>query len=201
MDGLGTRAGAAADADFSQRVCAYLRKSRKDRDTDWDGNKLSDEDILARQQQLCDDLASRNGLVIAHYYRDVKSGETLAVRPYAGEDTLEGRMGWLTRKTARELAASYLDTYLQAFPGKPGSLLESIQGQLRSLVESKDMLSFCTYCGRPISPSSIPQTHDSYACKYALYRRKGDMVAALESYGVAGEKAADDLLYRRAPTR
>ena len=83
MDGLGTRAGAAADADFSQRVCAYLRKSRKDRDTDWDGNKLSDEDILARQQQLCDDLASRNGLVIAHYYRDVKSGETLADRPEA----------------------------------------------------------------------------------------------------------------------
>ncbi len=124
-----------------------------------------------------------------------------AVRPYAGEDTLGGRMGWLTRKTARELAASYLDTYEQAFPGKPGSLLESIQGQLRSLVESKDMLSFCTYCGRPISPSSSTQAHDSYACKYALYRRKGDMVAALESYGVDGEKAADDLLYRRAPTR
>lgn len=83
MDKVGRKAGSPPAVDYSQRVCAYLRKSRKDRDTDRYGNKLSDEDILARQQQLCDDLAERNGLVIAHYYRDVRSGETLADRPAA----------------------------------------------------------------------------------------------------------------------
>lgn len=71
------------EADLSTRTCAYLRKSRKDRTVDLDGRELTDEEILSRQQSLCEEMAARNGLAIMHYYRDVCSGETLKDRPEA----------------------------------------------------------------------------------------------------------------------
>lgn len=57
--------------------CAYLRKSRADRDNMY----ATDEDVLARHESILADLSKRLGIVIEKTYREVVSGDTIAARP------------------------------------------------------------------------------------------------------------------------
>lgn len=56
---------------------AYLRKSREDRDAERNGA----EDTLARHEYIIKDMASRLGIQIARWYKEIVSGETIADRP------------------------------------------------------------------------------------------------------------------------
>lgn len=56
---------------------AYLRKSREDRDAERNGA----EDTLARHEYIINDMASRFGIRISRWYKEVVSGETIADRP------------------------------------------------------------------------------------------------------------------------
>lgn len=56
---------------------AYLRKSREDHDAELNGA----EDTLARHEYIINDMASRFGIQISRWYREVVSGETIADRP------------------------------------------------------------------------------------------------------------------------
>lgn len=59
--------------------CAYLRKSREDEERDWSG-KSKDEitkETLERHRRIIEGLARDNDHVIAHWYTEVKSGETI----------------------------------------------------------------------------------------------------------------------------
>ncbi len=58
------------------RYCAYLRKSRADRDSE-----LRGEDVLARHRSLLEDLASKMGITISKWYCEVVSGDTIDSRP------------------------------------------------------------------------------------------------------------------------
>lgn len=61
----------------SAHYCAYLRKSRADRDAELRG----DADILARHRAMLDEHAERLGIKISRYYQEVVSGDTIQDRP------------------------------------------------------------------------------------------------------------------------
>lgn len=61
----------------SALYCAYLRKSRKDAELE----ALGQGETLARHAKALNDLAERLGIAIAHTYREVVSGDTIAERP------------------------------------------------------------------------------------------------------------------------
>ncbi|MEG0370325.1 MAG: recombinase family protein, partial [Hungatella sp.] len=56
---------------------AYLRKSREDRDAELRGEM----ETLVRHKRILNDLAKRSGIVIAKWYPEIVSGETIAARP------------------------------------------------------------------------------------------------------------------------
>lgn len=57
--------------------CMYLRKSRKD----YDAERISHEDTLARHRAMLTELASRNRHIIGETYEEVVSGDTIQDRP------------------------------------------------------------------------------------------------------------------------
>ncbi len=60
-----------------EQYAIYLRKSRADRDAE----AVSNEDTLARHERILMDIAKARKLNIAHIYREVVSGDTIAARP------------------------------------------------------------------------------------------------------------------------
>ena len=56
---------------------AYLRKSRADRDAEAHG----EGETLLRHEKILEDLASRLGITISKFYREIVSGETIQDRP------------------------------------------------------------------------------------------------------------------------
>lgn len=60
---------------------AYLRKSRADRDAEAHG----EGETLLRHQKILEDLASRLGITISKFYREIVSGETIQDRPVVQE--------------------------------------------------------------------------------------------------------------------
>lgn len=60
-----------------EKYAMYLRKSRQD----IEGEKLGDEETLARHHRILNELAVRRGLYIEKVYSEVVSGETIAARP------------------------------------------------------------------------------------------------------------------------
>lgn len=59
--------------------CAYLRKSRRDLELE----ALGQGETLARHEAQLSELAARLGIAIAHTYREIVSGDTIAERPQA----------------------------------------------------------------------------------------------------------------------
>ncbi len=59
------------------RYCAYLRKSRADRDNLLHG----DADVLARHEHILMDLARRMNITVSRIFREVVSGDTITSRP------------------------------------------------------------------------------------------------------------------------
>ena len=57
--------------------CAYIRRSR----LDYESERISHEDTLARQRDILMDLAAANRHVIAECYEEVVSGDTIQDRP------------------------------------------------------------------------------------------------------------------------
>lgn len=57
--------------------CAYVRRSR----LDYEAERISHEDTLARQRAILTDLAAANRHVISEYYEEVVSGDTIQDRP------------------------------------------------------------------------------------------------------------------------
>lgn len=57
--------------------CAYVRRSR----LDYEAERVSHEDTLARQRAILTDLAAANHHVISEYYEEVVSGDTIQDRP------------------------------------------------------------------------------------------------------------------------
>lgn len=57
--------------------CAYVRRSR----LDYEAERVSHEDTLARQRAILTDLAAANRHVISEYYEEVVSGDTIQDRP------------------------------------------------------------------------------------------------------------------------
>lgn len=64
-----------------EKYCAYLRKSRADRDAEDRG----EGDTLARHQKLLEEFSLRIGFPIEKFYREVVSGDTIADRPVMQE--------------------------------------------------------------------------------------------------------------------
>ena len=63
------------------KYCAYLRKSRADRDAELRG----EEETLKRHRRLLEDFAVRNHISISKFYNEVVSGETIDSRPMVQE--------------------------------------------------------------------------------------------------------------------
>lgn len=61
----------------SEEYCAYLRKSRGDRDMELHG----ETDILERHKQILTEYAAKNHITIKQFYCEVVSGETIDDRP------------------------------------------------------------------------------------------------------------------------
>lgn len=61
--------------------CAYLRKSRKDRELEAQGQG----ETLARHEKMLKDLAEKRNIKISKFYREVVSGESIATRPVMQE--------------------------------------------------------------------------------------------------------------------
>ena len=59
------------------RYAIYLRKSRQD----IEGEKLGEEETLARHKRILTELAARKSLFVEKCYAEVVSGETIAARP------------------------------------------------------------------------------------------------------------------------
>lgn len=59
------------------RYVMYLRKSRKDDEY----GAASNEDVLARHEQLLRDTAKRNKIIVSEIYREVRSGDSISARP------------------------------------------------------------------------------------------------------------------------
>lgn len=64
----------------SEQYCAYLRKSRADRDAE-----LRGEDVLARHRTMLIELSQRIGKPITKFYEEVVSGDTIQDRPVMQE--------------------------------------------------------------------------------------------------------------------
>lgn len=60
-----------------EHYCAYLRKSREDRDAEARG----EGETLARHKKILEDLSERMRLPIERFYSEVVSGDTIAARP------------------------------------------------------------------------------------------------------------------------
>ena len=58
-------------------IVAYLRKSR----ADIEAEQLGELETLARHERILDQLAAKNGVHIAKYYREIVSGESIDARP------------------------------------------------------------------------------------------------------------------------
>lgn len=65
--------------------CAYLRKSRADRDAEQQG----EADVLLRHKNILENLATKMGVSIKKFYSEVVSGETIADRPVMRELLLD----------------------------------------------------------------------------------------------------------------
>lgn len=65
----------------NENYCAYLRKSRTDRDAELSSN----EDTLARHKRILEELASKMGVKIEKFYCEVVSGDTISDRPRVQE--------------------------------------------------------------------------------------------------------------------
>ena len=63
----------------SGRFCAYLRKSRDDRDAY--GKPMTQEETLRRHRAWLEELADEHGLTVGEWYEEVVSGETILERP------------------------------------------------------------------------------------------------------------------------
>lgn len=61
----------------SAHYCAYLRKSRADRDAELCG----EADVLSRHRAMLEEHAERIGIRISRYYQEVVSGDTIQDRP------------------------------------------------------------------------------------------------------------------------
>ncbi len=61
--------------------CAYLRKSRADRDAELRG----EGDTLARHRKMLEELSAKMGIPIKKFYSEVVSGDTIADRPVMRE--------------------------------------------------------------------------------------------------------------------
>lgn len=61
----------------SAHYCAYLRKSRADRDAELRG----EADVLSRHRAMLEEHAARNGIKISRFYQEVVSGDTIQDRP------------------------------------------------------------------------------------------------------------------------
>lgn len=59
------------------KYCAYLRKSRADRDAELRG----EEETLKRHRRLLEEFAAANHMTISKFYNEVVSGETIDSRP------------------------------------------------------------------------------------------------------------------------
>lgn len=60
-----------------KKYCAYLRKSRSDRDAELRG----EEETLKRHRRILSEFAEKNNIQIAKWYCEVVSGDTIADRP------------------------------------------------------------------------------------------------------------------------
>lgn len=65
--------------DPNGRYCAYLRKSRDDRDER--GNVMTVEETLRKHESWIVELAIRHGIRVEKWYREVVSAETIDARP------------------------------------------------------------------------------------------------------------------------
>jgi DNA invertase Pin-like site-specific DNA recombinase len=65
----------------TNQYCAYLRKSRADRDAEQRG----EEETLARHRRILNEYATRTGMKISRFYCEVVSGDTIADRPVMQE--------------------------------------------------------------------------------------------------------------------
>lgn len=63
------------------KYCAYLRKSRADRDAELRG----EEETLKRHRRILEEFAGKNHISISKFYNEVVSGETIDSRPMAQE--------------------------------------------------------------------------------------------------------------------
>lgn len=64
-----------------KQYCAYLRKSRADRDAEL----LGEEDVLKRHKRLLCELAKKMNITISKFYSEVVSGDTIDERPVMQE--------------------------------------------------------------------------------------------------------------------
>lgn len=62
---------------MNEKYCAYLRKSRADRDAEMKGA----EETLARHKRILTEFSEKAGKPISKFYSEVVSGETIADRP------------------------------------------------------------------------------------------------------------------------
>jgi len=67
--------------DSQKKYCAYLRKSRADRDAELRG----EEETLKRHRQLLTDFAEHHQINISRFYCEVVSGDTIESRPVVQE--------------------------------------------------------------------------------------------------------------------
>jgi DNA invertase Pin-like site-specific DNA recombinase len=65
----------------TNQYCAYLRKSRSDRDAEQRG----EEETLARHRRILNEYATQTGMKISRFYCEVVSGDTIADRPVMQE--------------------------------------------------------------------------------------------------------------------
>ncbi len=66
---------------MQDNYCAYLRKSRADRDAEMKG----EEETLARHKRILTELSKKMGKPISRFYSEVVSGETITARPVMQE--------------------------------------------------------------------------------------------------------------------
>lgn len=77
---------------LSGNYCAYLRKSRADRDAELRG----EGDTLTRHKKILEDLSEKMNIPIKRFYSEVVSGDTIADRPVMRELLLDVQAGLWT---------------------------------------------------------------------------------------------------------
>lgn len=70
-----------SEQNISESYCAYLRKSRADKDAELRG----EEETLKRHHRILTEYAEKNGIVISRFYKEVVSGDTIEDRPVMQE--------------------------------------------------------------------------------------------------------------------